>query len=101
MRFLNRLLRMVIRLDVLGMENLPVSLSSQYKVDSNTRRIILNGNHSNVNLDFSLIEKFINKKLDSLQKDLLDVATTIYLADKFFVRDAIQRSRHIRLLIPV
>ncbi len=75
-------------------------LSEDYIVDDNAIRIILNGKDKNVSFDLSDIESFVGHPLNSLTRDLLEIAFVIYISDLYIDRD-IDYYRELDVYIPV
>ncbi len=76
------------------------NLSSDYELDTELLRIILKGNHKNVAFDLSKIESFVGHPLNSLTKDLLEIAFIVYISDLYLKRNA-DYSRNLNIVIPV
>jgi hypothetical protein len=66
----------------------------------NPMRLILHNEHGNVSFNFEDIKGSIKSCLDSLVKDLLDIAVTVFLSDQHIERDE-NLARKISILIPV
>ncbi len=76
------------------------NLSSDYELDTELLRIILKGYHKNVAFDLTKIESLVGHPLNSLTKDLLEIAFVIYISDLYVERN-LDFSRNLNIVIPV
>lgn len=77
------------------------SASRQFAVDKNVVRLVFHDKEAqNVQFDFKDLQTCVGKELDSLVKDLLDIAVAVYMSDQYIERDG-NLNRRISILIPV
>lgn len=77
------------------------SASRQFAIDKNVVRLVFHDEEAqNVQFDFKDIQTCVGKELDSLVKDLLDIAVAVYMSDQYIERDG-NLNRRISILIPV
>lgn len=75
--------------------------SRQFAIDKNMVRLVFHDEEAqNVQFDFMDIQTCVGKELDSLVKDLLDIAVAVYMSDQYIERDG-NLNRRISILIPV
>lgn len=79
---------------------IPKSVQRTFTIDQDALRLVLHDDHNNVRFSFEEIEVMTKTKLDSLVKDLLDIAVSIYMSDQYVERDA-NLLRTINIIIPV
>ena len=71
-----------------------------HRIASNAKIIAIHGETANVFLDYRQLMQQSDTKLYSLLHDLIEIATTVYMADIFIPRDCLL-SRGLIFLIPV
>jgi 7-cyano-7-deazaguanine synthase in queuosine biosynthesis len=80
-------------------KRIPQSVRRTFTIDD-PLRLVLHDERSNVRFSFAEIEKTVGTTLDSLVKDLLDIAVAIYMSDQYIERET-NLSRAISIVIPV
>jgi hypothetical protein len=74
--------------------------SRKFAIDSNAVRLVFHDEEAqNIQFGFEDIEESVGE-LDSLVKDLLDIAVAVYMSDQYVERDS-NLNRRISMLIPV
>jgi len=88
--------------NIVGYGTITSSVRQKYQLSKDFLKLYLHGKTSNVNVanEFTDLNFFIDGNLNSITKDLIDIASTIYLADRYTSKD-FDDTRELNFLIPV
>jgi len=88
--------------NVICFGNIFSQLKKKYKIQENYLLLYFHGKTSNVNIanEFEDFKSVLNGNLSSKTKDLLDIASAIYLADRLKEKDG-RELRELNIVIPV
>ncbi|KKL16534.1 hypothetical protein LCGC14_2494610, partial [marine sediment metagenome] len=75
-------------------------LRKSYVLSKEIKRFFLHTEGSNVSLSFNTLERLLGHNIHSLIKDLLDIGTTVYMADLYTKRE-FNLERRVSILMPV
>ncbi len=75
-------------------------LRKSYVVDKNAKRFLLYTKDPNISFSFDVLEHLFGHPIHSLIKDLLDIGTTVYMADLYTKRE-FNLERRVSILMPV
>lgn len=89
-------------INIIGYGTIPPVINKSYKISDNYLKLYLHGKTSNVNVanEFNDYNNFLEGTLSQITKDLVDIASTIYLADRFIEKDY-NEMRELNILLPV
>jgi 7-cyano-7-deazaguanine synthase in queuosine biosynthesis len=81
---------------------IPSIINKRYNISDNYLKLYLHGKSSNVNVanEFADYNSFLEGTLSQISKDIVDVAATIYLADRSIKKDD-SEMRELNILLPV
>lgn len=75
-------------------------LRKSYVMDKKTKRFLLHTEDPNISFSFDALERLLRHNIHSLIKDLLDIGTTVYMADLYTKRE-FNLERRVSVLMPV
>ncbi len=75
-------------------------LRKSYVVDKKAKRFLLHTEDPNISFSFDTLERLLRHNIHSLIKDLLDIGTTVYMADLYTKRE-FSLERRVSILMPV
>ncbi len=75
-------------------------LRKSYVVDKKAKRFLFHTEDPNISFSFDVLERLLGHNIHSLIKDLLDIGTTVYMADLYTKRE-FNLERRVSVLMPV
>ncbi len=76
------------------------SYDSKYDISGNCRNLLFGHEQANVGIPYVELEEFLDKKMQPLVKDLLEIGTAVYISDLYIKRQK-DLNRKIGLLMPL
>lgn len=90
------------RVNIIGYGKITTRMKKKYEISNRSLKLYAHGEYSNVNVanDFEDFNSFLKGTLSPISKDLLDIATIVYMADRFIAKKD-EDTREFNILLPV